>query len=78
MSPEPESDLDERLIAAHESGNSDALVGLYRQAGEAAEAAGDIDRACFFYVHAYVFALEAGHEDAGLIRASLRRHDREK
>ena len=77
MSAEAESDLDERLISAHERGDTDALVELYVQAGDAAEAAGDIDRACFYYVHAYVFALEAGHADAALIRARLRRHGRE-
>jgi len=70
--------LHERLQAAHERGDAGALVALYRQAGEAAESEGDIDRACFFYVHAYVFALEAGHPQAGWIRARLRRYRREE
>jgi len=78
MSSGTENKLDERLITAHERGDTDALVALYRQAGEAAEVAGDIDRACFFYVHAYVFALEAGHGDAELIRSRLLRYGREK
>ena len=71
-------DLDDRLIAAHAAGNGDALVALYREAGEAAEAGGDVDRACFFYVHAYVFALEAGHRDVDQIRSRLAAHGREE
>ena len=43
-----------------------------------AGAAGDIDRACFFYVQAYVFALETGHRDEEPVRALLRRHGREE
>ena len=70
--------LDERLIAAHRRGDGIALLRLYREAGDAAEAAGDIDRACFFYVQAYVFALETGHRDAEPVRALLRRHGREE
>lgn len=71
-------DLDARLIAAHERGDGDALTGLYRQAAAAAEAVGDIDRACFFYVHAYVFALATGHADAEDIRDHLKAHGREE
>lgn len=69
--------LDRRMIAAHDSGDGETLVGLYRQAGEAAEDAGNIDRACFFFVHAYVFALETGHPDAEAIRVRLNAHGRE-
>jgi hypothetical protein len=72
------SDLDDRLIAAHRQGDPALLVPLYRKAGEAAQREGDIDRACFFFVHAYVFALEAGHPDAEEIRAALRRYGREE
>jgi hypothetical protein len=75
----PDSEtLHKRLLAAHERGDTGALVAIYRQAGEAAEGEGDTDRACFFYVHAYVFALEAGHPDAEWIRERLRRHGREE
>jgi hypothetical protein len=69
--------LDRRLIAAHAAGDGDALVLLYREAGEASEEAGDTDRACFFFVHAYVFALESGHRDAEAIRARLKAYGRE-
>jgi len=70
-------DLDARLIAAYERGDGDAMVALYREAGEAAEALGDVDRACFYFVHAYVFALETGHRDAESIRNRLKAHGRE-
>lgn len=72
-----DSDLDRKLLDAHDRGDGDALTVLYRQAAELAEQAGDVDRACFFYVHAYVFALEAGHGEAEAIRARLRHYGRE-
>ncbi|HSM39414.1 MAG TPA: hypothetical protein VK862_01585 [Afifellaceae bacterium] len=77
MSGGPEQGLDRKLIEAHGRGDGDTLTRLYRQAAELAEQAGDVDRACFFYVHAYVFALEAGHRDADAIRARLRHFGRE-
>lgn len=77
MSGGPEQGLDRKLIDAHERGDGDALTILYRQAAELAEKAGDVDRACFFYVHAYVFALEAGHGEADAILARLRHYGRE-
>ncbi len=49
--------LQDRLLAAHASGDRAALVTLYT---EAADQAADIDAACFFLTHAYVFALERG------------------
>jgi len=49
--------LQDRLLAAHACDDRAALVGLYT---EAADTAGDIDAACFFLTHAYVFALEEG------------------
>ena len=62
------TDLDARLLAAHAASDRTALVGLYRQAAEAAtsEAAEG-----FFLTHAYVFALETAHPDAGHLRARL-------
>lgn len=77
MTAGPEEGLDRKLIEAHRRGDGDALTLLYRQAGDLAERAGDIDRACFYYVHAYVFALEAGHGAAAAIRARLRHYGRE-
>jgi hypothetical protein len=49
--------LQDRLLAAHAHDDRAALVGLYT---EAADTAGDIDAACFFLTHAYIFALEKG------------------
>ena len=68
------TDLDAALLAAHEAGDGRALVTLYQQA--AAQAA-DIDAACFYLTHAFVFALEAGHPDVSLIRARLIAEGRE-
>ena len=69
--------LDASLLAAHEAGDHAALVRLYRQAGEEREEAGDIDAACFYYTHAYVFALESGHEAASELLGRLVRHGRD-
>jgi len=66
--------LNARLIAAHDPVNKPALVRLYT---EAADSANDIDAACFFLTHAYVFALDAGHPDARTLHARLKAHGRE-
>ena len=67
-----EAALDAALMAAHRAGDLAALVRLYQSAGEAAEAAGDRDRAAFFLTHAWVFALEAGLPEAGAMQDRLR------
>ena len=69
--------LDAALIAAHEADDKAALVRLYRQAGEASEAGGDIDAACFYYTHAYVFALESGDPARREMLAKLAAHGRD-
>lgn len=69
------SDLHVRMLAAHEARDRAALVRLYT---EAAEAANDIDAACFFLTHAYVFALEAGAPQARGLHARLVSHGREE
>lgn len=69
--------LDAALIAAHDAGDQAALVQLYRDAGEEREEAGDIDAACFYYTHAYVFALESGHEATGELLNRLVRYGRD-
>ncbi len=68
------SDLDARLIAAHEAGDKPALVTLYT---EAADGANDVDAACFYLTHAYVFALDAGHPSAATLHARLVAQGRE-
>ena len=66
--------LHDRMLAAHAAGDGAALVTLYAQA--AAEAR-DVDAACFFLTHAYIFALELGDTRAQVLRAQLVAHGRE-
>ncbi len=68
------STLDAQLLAAHERGDHPALVRLYRQAAEISK---DEDAAGFYYTHAYIFALETGHEDALHLHAQLKQMGRE-
>lgn len=56
--------LDAAMLKAHAARDADALVRLYTQAGDVFEAAGEIDAACFYLTHAFVFALEAGAPEA--------------
>ena len=69
--------LETALLEAHGRGDHDALVTLYQRAGELKEAVGDIDAACFYYTHAFVFALETGNSAAVSLRAMLAAHGRE-
>ena len=62
------SDLDARLLAAHEAGDGLALICLYAEAAE--RAASEIARA-FYLTHAYVFALETGSVQAAALRDRL-------
>lgn len=52
--------VDRALLDAHARKDGPALVRLYTEAADGFEADGDIDAACFFLTHAFVFALEAG------------------
>ncbi len=58
------AELDHALLQAHEDKDSAELVRLYTLAGDQAEVAGNIDAACFYLTHAFVFALEAGLPEA--------------
>jgi hypothetical protein len=60
--------LDERILAAHRSGEREALAGLY---AEAARAPGDEDARAFFLTQAWVLALEAGAPSAEELRRTL-------
>ena len=62
------SDLDDRLLAAHDRGDLLALVTLY---AEAAQSANEEQARSFYLTHAYVFALELGSETAPGLRARL-------
>ncbi len=68
------TDLDTRMLAAHAAGDRHALIGLY---AEAADRMNDLDAACFFLTHAYVFALEAGAAEAARLHARLKARGRE-
>ena len=68
------TDLDAQLLAAHEAGDTPALIRLYQIA---ADQAASLDAACFYLTHAYVFALEQGHADAEAIRRRLASAGRE-
>ena len=62
------SDLNTRLLAAHERGDRHALVSLYRDAASQSE---DEDARGFFLTQSYVFALETGHPAVAELRAEL-------
>jgi len=62
------NDLNERMLAAHAASDLDVLIELYT---EAADASNDADASCFYLVHAYVFALEAGASQAPALHARL-------
>ena len=63
--------LDEALRRAHEAHETQALISLYTQAAETAEATGDAEAAGFYLTHAYVFALEQGSTKAPALHARL-------
>jgi hypothetical protein len=62
------SDLDARLLAAHEADDRTALVRLYE---EAARGANSETATGFYLTHAYVYALELNHPDQTRLRAAL-------
>lgn len=63
--------LDRQLLEAHANRDGHALARLYTQAAELCEAEGDVDAACFFLTHAFVFALEAGAPEARALNMRL-------
>lgn len=68
--------LDAELLSAHLASDYQQLVELYYKAGRMKEQE-DIDAACFYFTHAYVFALESGDDLAGEILDKLVVHGRE-
>ena len=71
------NELDVALCAAHARQDVPAMVTLYQQAGEDFLQQGDVDAGCFFLTHAYVYALDCGHEAESQIRAVLVGYGRE-
>ncbi len=70
-----QGDLDAALLAAHAADDRRALVALYTQAAEAANAA---DATGFYLTHAYIFALDTGHPQAARLHARLKTEGREE
>jgi hypothetical protein len=66
---------DQDLLNAHAAGDTVRLCVLYHQAALASD---DIDAACFYATHAYVFALECDHPSRSKIHAFLVKHGREE
>ena len=66
--------LDDLLQAAHARDDRAALVALYTQA---ADSSNDLNAACFYLTHAYVFALELGDARARELHARLKAEGRE-
>jgi len=74
-----EQRLQQDMLQAHEHEDLEALPGLYLQAAQLRESQRDIDAACFFYTHAYVYALDCGdREIAGEARSRLKGYGRDK
>ncbi|MGB7260886.1 MAG: hypothetical protein WBC68_02345 [Albidovulum sp.] len=69
--------LDQALLTAHTAGDLAALVHLYTQAADDQEAAGNINAACFYLTHAYVFALQSGSTAINDLNRRLCEHGRE-
>ncbi len=55
---EKDSTLHQRMLQAHAAQDLNSLIALYSTAGKRMETRGDIDAACFYLTHAYVYALE--------------------
>lgn len=56
--------LESALLDAHNRNDTADLVRLYTLAGDQADHHGDIEAACFYLTHAFVYALEAGAPEA--------------
>jgi hypothetical protein len=71
-------EIDDKLLAAHIAGDRTLLVDLYRKAAEMSFEAQNIDKACFYLTHSYVFALETRHPDCREIHSVLVSYGREE
>jgi len=64
-------DLDARLLGAHAAGDHTALVALYTEAADMAQAGGETEAECFYLTHAYVFALQTDAPERAVLNARL-------
>ncbi len=67
------SDLDDAMLEAHANADGRRLVALYTQAADQAR---DLDAACFYLTHAYIFALELGAPQVAALHGRLTAHGR--
>lgn len=67
--------LETRLLAAHAAADRATLVGLYEEAGFGATT--DTARG-FYLTQAYVYALDTGHPNSGVLHARLKQLGREE
>lgn len=78
MPPSEHSHLDRQLLAAHAADDKPALARLYDAAADFFETSGDVNAACFYLTHAYVYALETGPDQAITIHTRLVQYGREE
>ena len=76
--PQSEDKLDQEFLAAHARSDKQALIRLYAQAADMKEGMQDIDAACFYLTHAYVFALDIGADEAQKLHGRLKARGREE
>lgn len=68
-----------RMLEAHATGDVAKLPLLYLEAAHGSETQGEVDAACFFFTHAYVYALDAGDDAiAEQACAKLKSHGRDR
>lgn len=70
-------EIERLMLSAHERHDHDALVLLYHRAADFRFAESNLEAACFYLTHAYVYALETGSDLAEIIRQALAEHGRE-
>ena len=75
--PDGFAELDSALMDAHREQDGRRIAELYCKAGKLAEQTGDTEQACFYLVHAYVFALQEGMDLASDLHERLMAFGRE-
>jgi hypothetical protein len=74
-----DANLQQRMLCAHHAGDAASLPALYLEAARLREAQGDVDAACFFFTHAYIYALDAGDDaTAQQAHSQLKAHGRDR
>lgn len=71
-------ELESALLDAHCKDDLPGLVRLYTIAADEAEREQDVNAACFYLTHAFVFALEAGAPEADPLNKRLADRGRAK